>query len=54
LPSAVADGGDLEAREAMLLAAHLAGIAMANTGLGIAHALTPRLTRSPRCASRLA
>jgi alcohol dehydrogenase class IV len=39
LPSAVADGADLEAREAMLLAAHMAGIAMANTGLGIAHAL---------------
>jgi alcohol dehydrogenase class IV len=35
----VADGADLEAREAMLLAAHMAGIAMANTGLGIAHAL---------------
>jgi alcohol dehydrogenase len=36
---ACADGTDLEARSQMLLAAHLAGIAMANTGLGIAHAI---------------
>lgn len=39
LPRAVADGGDLEARASMLLAAHLAGLAFATTGLGTAHAL---------------
>jgi alcohol dehydrogenase len=39
LPRAYADGNDLEARARMLLAAHMAGVAMANTGLGIAHAI---------------
>src|SRR5215472_10085627 len=39
LPRAVADGGDLEARSQMLLASHLAGVAMASTGLGICHAI---------------
>jgi alcohol dehydrogenase len=39
LPRAVADGGDREARSQMLLAAHLAGIGMAGTGLGICHAI---------------
>src|ERR1700677_45091 len=39
LPRAYADGNDLEAQARMLLAAHMAGVAMANTGLGIAHAI---------------
>jgi alcohol dehydrogenase len=39
LPRAVDDGQDLEARAQLLLAAHMAGVAMANTGLGIAHAI---------------
>ena len=39
LPRAVEDGGDLDARSQLLLAAHMAGIAMANTGLGVAHAI---------------
>jgi alcohol dehydrogenase len=39
LPRAVEDGQDLDARAQMLLAAHMAGVAMANTGLGIAHAI---------------
>ena len=39
LPRAVEDGTDLDARAQMLLAAHMAGVAMANTGLGIAHAI---------------
>lgn len=39
LPVAVESGDDLEARAQMLLAAHLAGLAFANTGLGLAHAL---------------
>ena len=39
LPRAHADGQDLEARSQMLLAAHMAGIAMATTGLGLCHAV---------------
>lgn len=39
LPVAVETGDDMEARAQMLLAAHLAGLAFANTGLGLAHAL---------------
>jgi len=34
-----ADGADLEARSQLLLAAHMAGIGMATTGLGLAHAI---------------
>jgi alcohol dehydrogenase class IV len=39
LPVAVADGGDLEARSQMLLAAHMAGLAFVTTGLGLCHAI---------------
>ncbi len=39
LPRACADGSDGEARAQMLLAAHMAGIAMASTGLGACHAI---------------
>jgi alcohol dehydrogenase len=40
LPVAVADGADLEGRSQLLLAAHLAGLAMGSgTGLGLAHAV---------------
>lgn len=39
LPAACADGTDLAARSQMLLAAHMAGVAMANTGLGLCHAI---------------
>ena len=39
LPRAFADGTDREARSQMLLAAHLAGVAMASTGLGLCHAI---------------
>jgi len=39
LPRAVADGSDGEARGQMLLAAHMAGVAMASTGLGACHAI---------------
>lgn len=39
LPRAVADGRDAEARGQMLLAAHMAGVAMASTGLGACHAI---------------
>jgi alcohol dehydrogenase len=39
LPRACADGEDLAARSQLLLAAHMAGVAMANTGLGLCHAI---------------
>ncbi len=39
LPGLVADGSDRGARSSMLLAAHLAGLAFATTGLGTAHAI---------------
>ena len=39
LPRAHAHGGDLEARAQMLLAAHMAGVGMATTGLGLCHAI---------------
>jgi alcohol dehydrogenase class IV len=38
LPRAFADGGDAEAREEMLLAAHWSGVALTHGGLGAAHA----------------
>jgi alcohol dehydrogenase len=39
LPRAFADSCDREARAQMLLAAHLAGVGMGSTGLGICHAI---------------
>jgi alcohol dehydrogenase len=39
LPRAYADGADVEARSQMLLASHMAGLAMAGTGLGLCHAI---------------
>ncbi len=39
LPRAVTDGQDIEARAHMLLAAHMAGLAFATTGLGLDHAI---------------
>jgi alcohol dehydrogenase len=39
LPRAVMDGTDLAARSELLLAAHMAGVAMASTGLGLCHAI---------------
>jgi alcohol dehydrogenase len=43
LPLACADGTDLAPRSQMLLAAHMAGVAMANTGLGLCHAIAQSL-----------
>ena len=43
LPLACADGTDLAARSQMLLAAHMAGVAVANTGLGLCHAIAQSL-----------
>jgi alcohol dehydrogenase len=39
LAAACADGADLESRSQLLLAAHMAGIGMATTGLGLVHAI---------------
>ncbi|MGD0241683.1 MAG: iron-containing alcohol dehydrogenase [Streptosporangiaceae bacterium] len=39
LPRAVMDGTDLAARSQLLLAAHMAGVATASTGLGLCHAI---------------
>ena len=39
LPRACADGTDLAARSQLLLAAHMAGVATANAGLGLCHAI---------------
>ena len=43
LPRAYADGADLAARSQMLLAAHMAGVAMFDTGLGLCHAIAHSL-----------
>jgi alcohol dehydrogenase len=39
LPRAVMDGADLAAQAQLLLAAHMAGVATASTGLGLCHAI---------------
>ena len=39
LPRAVMDGADLAAQSQLLLAAHMAGVATASTGLGLCHAI---------------
>jgi alcohol dehydrogenase class IV len=44
LPRAVADGSDIEARSQMLLAAHMAALAFATTGLGMGHAVAHALS----------
>jgi len=51
LPTAVADGTDLEARSQMLLASHLAGVGQASgTGVGLVHALGHALGTRGRLA----
>jgi alcohol dehydrogenase len=40
LPRAVRDGADLAAQSQLLLAAHMAGVATASTGLGLCHAIS--------------
>ncbi len=44
LPRAIANGNDMEARQAMMLAALWAGTAMDHAGLGLVHALSGPLT----------
>jgi len=43
LERAVKDGGDMEARQGMLLASLLSGLALANSGLGAAHGIAAAL-----------
>ncbi len=50
LPAAVEDGTDLAARSQLLLAAHLAGVAMAYTGPGLCHAIGHALSVRPDIA----
>jgi alcohol dehydrogenase len=51
LPTAIADGSDLEARSQMLMAAHLAGVGQASgTGVGLVHALGHALGTRGRLA----
>jgi alcohol dehydrogenase class IV len=44
LRRAVADGADLEARSQMLLGAHLAGLALTRSGLGLVHGIAHAVT----------
>jgi alcohol dehydrogenase class IV len=44
LARAVADGTDLEARSALLVGAHLAGLALSISGLGLVHGLAHSIT----------
>jgi alcohol dehydrogenase class IV len=44
LPAAVAQGEDLEARSQLLLGAHLAGLALSISGLGLAHGIAHSVT----------
>jgi alcohol dehydrogenase len=43
LPVAVGQGSDVEARESMMLAAYMAGIAFSNAGLGLSHAMAHQI-----------
>jgi alcohol dehydrogenase class IV len=44
LAAAVADGSDLEARASLLMGAHLAGLALSISGLGVVHGLAHATT----------
>ena len=44
LAAAVADGSDLEARSSLLMGAHLAGLALSISGLGVVHGLAHATT----------
>jgi alcohol dehydrogenase len=43
LPVAVGQGSDVQARESMMLASYMAGIAFSNAGLGLSHAMAHRI-----------
>ncbi len=44
LPTAVSDGTDLEARAALLMGSHLAGLALSISGLGLVHGIAHAVT----------
>ena len=55
LPLAVTDGTDLEARSRMMFAAHLAGLALTRSGLGLVHGIAHSLSlhcRAPHGCAR--
>jgi alcohol dehydrogenase class IV len=54
LARAVADGSDLEARSALLMGAHLAGLALSISGLGLVHGLAHSITSHTGAAHGLA
>ncbi|GAA3679831.1 iron-containing alcohol dehydrogenase [Nonomuraea antimicrobica] len=54
LPVAVKDGSDLEARGQLLLGAHLAGLALSISGLGLVHGLAHAITARTGAAHGLA
>lgn len=54
LERAVADGSDLEARSALLVGAHLAGLALSISGLGLVHGLAHAITSHTGAAHGLA
>jgi alcohol dehydrogenase class IV len=54
LARAVDDGSDLEARSALLLGAHLAGLALSISGLGLVHGLAHAITNHTGAAHGLA
>lgn len=54
LPLAVTDGTDLEARSRMMFAAHLAGLALTRSGLGLVHGIAHSLSLHCRAPHGLA
>ena len=54
LPDAVTDGTDLEARSQMMLASHLAGLALTRSGLGLVHGIAHSISLHSGAAHGLA
>lgn len=54
LARAVADGADIEARSALMIGAHLAGLALSISGLGLVHGLAHSITSHTGAAHGLA
>ncbi|MGW5127366.1 iron-containing alcohol dehydrogenase family protein [Streptomyces sp. NPDC004069] len=54
LPAAVTDGADLEARSQLLLGAHLAGLALSLSGLGLVHGIAHAVSARTGAAHGLA
>lgn len=54
LPIAVGQGSNIEARESMMLASYMAGIAFSNAGLGLGHAMAHQIGPAYRLSHGLA